>query len=195
MGILHSLSGHLGGTTPPLPLNAPVTGVCVCVCVCAVVDCSFSSVDLSRRSQGRDTSSKVKKTLGDDAPSPSLIHKPQTQSPLQDTAWFLKHDLEDDLAYDVKGQVKGGTLDALMERLTRHDMMDSTFNQTFLLTFKSFTTAEEFFDKLIERYLSPLLFCKDTHSGSILPHHRVSPPPKQKHGKKKFNVRHISPLC
>ena len=53
----------------------------------------------------------------------------------------------------LKGQVKGGTLDALIERLTRHDMMDSTFNQTFLLTFKSFTTAEEFFEKLVGRYI------------------------------------------
>jgi son of sevenless-like protein len=106
----------------------------------------------------------VKKIFGDDAPSPSLIQKAQTLSPVQDTAWFLKHALEDDLAYDLKGQVKGGTLDALMERLTRHDMMDSTFNQTFLLTFKSFTTAEEFFDKLVERYLPT-----DSNSASIFP--------------------------
>jgi len=68
------------------------------------------------------------------------------------TAWFLKHNLEDDLRYDVKGLVKGGTLDALIERLTRHDMMDSTFNSTFLLTFPSFTTAEELFARLKGRY-------------------------------------------
>lgn len=94
----------------------------------------------------------MKKIFGDDVPSPTLIQKQPSISATTDTAWFLKHDLEDDLAYDVKGQVKGGTLDALIERLTRHDMMDSTFNQTFLLTFKSFTTAEEFFEKLIGRY-------------------------------------------
>ena len=75
---------------------------------------------------------------------PTSIQKPPAAAQTQDTAWFLKHDLENDLAYDIKGQVKGGTLDALIERLTRHDMMDSTFNQTFLLTFKSFTTHEEF---------------------------------------------------
>src|SRR5271170_4791696 len=124
---------------------------------------SSSSQDFSpravQRSTGRDPNSKVKKIFGDDAPSPPLIQKPPSVATTQDTAWFLKHDLEDDLAYDVKGQVKGGTLDALIERLTRHDMMDSTFNQTFLLTFKSFTTAEEFFDKLVGRYLlrQPLL--------------------------------------
>jgi son of sevenless len=114
---------------------------------------SFGGQSPRQRSQGRDPSSKVKKIFGDDAPSPPLIQKAPSINPMQDTAWFLKHDLEDDLAYDVKGQVKGGTLDALIERLTRHDMMDSTFNQTFLLTFKSFTTHEEFFDKIIGRYL------------------------------------------
>jgi son of sevenless len=121
------------------------------------VDCSFaSSQDFSprpaQRLQGRDQNSKVKKIFGEDAPSPSLIQKPLSVATTTDTAWFLKHDLEDDLAYDVKGQVKGGTLDALIERLTRHDIMDSTFNQTFLLTFKSFTTTEDFFEKLIGRH-------------------------------------------
>jgi son of sevenless len=95
----------------------------------------------------------VKKIFGDDAPSPPPIQKAPTVSTTTNTAWFLKHNLEDDLAYDVKGQVKGGTLDALIERLTRHDMMDSTFNSTFLLTFKSFTTAEDLFSKLKGRYM------------------------------------------
>ena len=104
----------------------------------------------------------------------------------QNTAWFLKHDLESDLAYDVKGQVKGGTLDALIERLTRHDMMDSTFNQTFLLTFKSFTTHEEFFEKLVGRYSCSLyLLTEDL----IFPLRQVLMNMKSKFGKKKFNVR------
>jgi son of sevenless len=105
-----------------------------------------------QKSQGRDPSAKVKRIFGDDAPSPPLIQKPPAVTTPPATAWFLKHDLEDEIAYDVKGQVKGGTLDALIERLTRHDVMDSTYNQTFLLTFKSFTTAEAFFEKLIGRY-------------------------------------------
>ena len=118
---------------------------------------TLGSPEFSPRAKpARDTSSKVKKIFGDDAPSPTLTQKTPTAPSAQDTAWFLKHDLEDDLSYDVKGQVKGGTLDALVERLTRHDMMDSTFNQTFLLTFKSFTTAEELFEKLIARFnISP----------------------------------------
>jgi len=117
-------------------------------------DFSFGSQDFSPKpkTQARDQAAKVKKIFGEDAPSPPIIQKQPEINTTQDTAWFLKHDLEDDLAYDVKGQVKGGTLDALIERLTRHDMMDSTFNQTFLLTFKSFTTEDEFFDKIIGRF-------------------------------------------
>src|SRR5947207_5855183 len=149
-----------------------------------IVDFSFASPDYSphKRSQ---PSSKVKKIFGDDAPSPPLIQKPPTVAQTQDTAWFLKHDLEDDLAYDVKGQVKGGTLDALIERLTRHDMMDSTFNQTFLLTFKSFTTHEEFFEKLIGRYYARILF---SNADSIFPLHQDLQNKKLKRGRKKFNV-------
>jgi hypothetical protein len=55
-------------------------------------------------------------------------------------------------------EVKSGTLDALIERLTNHDELDQTFFQKFLLTFKSFTTSEILLEKLIERY-SPSLFC------------------------------------
>jgi len=45
-------------------------------------------------------------------------------------------------------------------------MMDSTFNQTFLLTFKSFTTQEEFFEKLVARY--PISKSISTNIDSIL---------------------------
>jgi son of sevenless len=145
---------------------------------------SFANHDFSPR-QRSQPSSKVKKIFGDDAPSPTLMQKPPTATQTPDTAWFLKHDLENDLAYDVKGQVKGGTLDALIERLTRHDMMDSTFNQTFLLTFKSFTTHEEFFDKLVARYCSQV-----THFNvdSIFLLRQDFQTKKSKPGKKKFNV-------
>jgi son of sevenless len=117
---------------------------------------SFASSEwtLRPRTQGRDQSlNKVKKIFGDDAPSPPLIQKhPSSIAPTQDTAWFLKQDLEEDLAYDVKGHVKGGTLDALIERLTSHIMSDSEYTKTFLITFKSFSSQEEFFEKLRGRF-------------------------------------------
>ncbi|ORY86258.1 cell division control protein [Protomyces lactucae-debilis] len=63
------------------------------------------------------------------------------------------HDLEHELVYDHKGNVKGGTLLALVERLTRHDFLDSTYNSTFLLTYKSFTTAQELSRILMQRFV------------------------------------------
>ena len=67
----------------------------------------------------------------------------------------LKLDHEDDISYDMKvqpPQLKGGTLLALVEQLTRHDKLDSSFNNTFLLTYRSFTTARELFEYLVKRF-------------------------------------------
>jgi son of sevenless-like protein len=67
----------------------------------------------------------------------------------------LKLDHETEISYDMKTQppqVKGGTLLALVEQLTRHDKLDSTFNNTFLLTYRSFTSARELFELLVKRF-------------------------------------------
>ncbi|KAK9331622.1 ras guanine nucleotide exchange factor domain-containing protein [Lipomyces starkeyi] len=68
------------------------------------------------------------------------------------TPWYLENEHEDELVYDAKGSVKGGALVALMERLTRHDFLDTSFNTTFLLTYRSFTTSRMFFEMLIARF-------------------------------------------
>lgn len=67
----------------------------------------------------------------------------------------LKLDHEEDIAYDTKSTppvLKGGTLLALVEQLTRHDKLDSSFNNTFLLTYRSFTSARELFEFLVRRF-------------------------------------------
>jgi son of sevenless-like protein len=72
-----------------------------------------------------------------------------------DTPDCLRLDHEDDISYDTKVQppvLKGGTLLALVEQLTRHDKLDSSFNNTFLLTYRSFTTARELFEYLVMRF-------------------------------------------
>ena len=72
-----------------------------------------------------------------------------------DTPAFLKLDHEGEIAYDAKTdppQLRGGTLVALVEQLTRHDRHDSDFKDTFLLTYRSFTTATELFDLLVKRF-------------------------------------------
>ncbi|KAJ3205916.1 hypothetical protein HDU67_008566, partial [Dinochytrium kinnereticum] len=65
--------------------------------------------------------------------------------------WYLKYDYAPtDIVLNMEGQVKGGRLDSLVERLTLHDAFDPAFLQTFLLTYRSFTTSNLLF-RLLER--------------------------------------------
>jgi son of sevenless-like protein len=89
--------------------------------------------------------SKVKKFFGEEP----------RNNQQEETPDCLKLDHEDDISYDTKAQppvLKGGTLLALVEQLTRHDKLDSSFNNTFLLTYRSFTTARELFEFLVKRF-------------------------------------------
>lgn len=79
----------------------------------------------------------------------------QQQREPEEPPAFLNLDLEHELIYDRRvepAQVRGGTLAALVEQLTRHDKLDSDFNNTFLLTYRSFTTATELFELLASRF-------------------------------------------
>ncbi|KAF9084459.1 hypothetical protein BGX23_010505 [Mortierella sp. AD031] len=85
---------------------------------------------------------KVKKMLGDDA-----LGRAGAQY------WFLNYDYQQaDLVLNAEGSVKGGTLPALIERLTLHDGLDSNFIATFLLTYRSFTSTKELFTYLFHRF-------------------------------------------
>lgn len=81
---------------------------------------------------------------------------PRDPVPQPDEAlWFLSLDHESEVFYDTKGEVtqlKCGTLTGLVEQLTRHDKLDTYFRDTFLLTYRSFTTAPELFEMLMHRY-------------------------------------------
>lgn len=95
--------------------------------------------------------SKVKKFFGEDPAPPGLVRN----NPNDETPDFLTLDHEADISYDLKATpptLKGGTLLALVEQLTRHDKLDSNFNATFLLTYRSFTTARELFEMLVRRF-------------------------------------------
>ena len=73
----------------------------------------------------------------------------------EETPRFLQLDHEGEISYDTKHSppvLRGGTLTALVEQLTRHDRLDSNFNNTFLLTYRSFTTAQELFEHLVRRF-------------------------------------------
>jgi son of sevenless-like protein len=93
---------------------------------------------------------KVKKFFGE-VPKPVQ----PVQSMAEDVPEFLRLDHEGEITYDGKAnppQLRGGTLTGLVEQLTRHDRLDSPFNNTFLLTYRSFTTASELFEMLVNRW-------------------------------------------
>lgn len=69
-----------------------------------------------------------------------------------DAPWYLEGDDEYDLLLDIKGNIKGGTKEALIAHLTHHDYFDSNFNSAFLLTFATMMTINEFVDLLLERF-------------------------------------------
>ena len=93
--------------------------------------------------------SKVKRFFGE-VPAPAVPNRDSEEVPE-----YLKLDHEGERAYDTKVDppvLKGGTLTGLVEQLTRHDKLDSPFNNTFLLTYRSFTTAPELFEMLVKRW-------------------------------------------
>ena len=93
---------------------------------------------------------KVMKFFGE-VPKPAQ----PVQSMAEDVPEFLRLDHEGEITYDTKAnppQLRGGTLTGLVEQLTRHDRLDSPFNNTFLLTYRSFTTASELFEMLVNRW-------------------------------------------
>lgn len=110
---------------------------------------SFSDAEPPSGKFRKGDYSKVKKIFGED-PSPAA----GLQSS-EDMPDFLRLDYENDVSWDAKTSsptVKGGSLLALVEQLTRHDKLDSSFNNTFLLTYRSFTTARELFELLVRRF-------------------------------------------
>jgi son of sevenless-like protein len=103
------------------------------------------AMDLASANYRKGENSKVKKFFGEEPSAPPLTEIPD----------FLVLDHEKEIVYDTKVQpqaLKGGTLLALVEQLTRHDKLDSSFNGTFLLTYRSFTTARELFEMLVKRF-------------------------------------------
>jgi hypothetical protein len=58
-----------------------------------------------------------------------------------------------DILIDPDGSVRAGTVPALVEHLTSYEQdTDRTFFNSFLMTFKSFTTVDELFELLVQRF-------------------------------------------
>ncbi|KAI6041442.1 ras GEF [Pisolithus marmoratus] len=91
---------------------------------------------------------KIKAFFGDEAPAQYLIPLTAETKP-----WYLRpnHDPAEVLI-DPDGTVRGGTVAALIERLTAHEYADPKFNRAFLMTFRSFTTLDELLKLLVDRF-------------------------------------------
>ncbi|KAI9831463.1 MAG: hypothetical protein M1819_005062 [Sarea resinae] len=93
------------------------------------------------------------------APSPSAEQtSPASQTTSAEDceeteAKVLEKTFAHELVYSKDGQIAGGTLPALVERLTTHDSTpDSMFVSTFYLTFRLFTTPVIFAEALVDRF-------------------------------------------
>ncbi|ORZ20438.1 ras guanine nucleotide exchange factor domain-containing protein [Absidia repens] len=108
------------------------------------------------------SSHKLKKFFGDDVPSTEIV---TTNPAVTERPSYLSYDYDlTDISFNMEGNVKGGTLAALVERLTLHDYLDMNFNNTFLLTYRSFCTSTALLDLLEARYnLTPPSDISDEH--------------------------------
>ncbi|CAG8638136.1 13751_t:CDS:2, partial [Acaulospora colombiana] len=81
-----------------------------------------------------------------------IISTSQTSSPLllRSIGKYNRNDLE--LTLNDDGSVRAGTLPALIQRLTMHSGIDEQFEETFIMTFKTFATIDQVVDRLVERY-------------------------------------------
>ncbi|KAF9534536.1 ras guanine nucleotide exchange factor domain-containing protein [Crepidotus variabilis] len=90
------------------------------------------------------SSNKLHKLLGDE-------YADKVAADLQ--PWFLRPNYSpSDIVIEPDGAVRGGTITALVERLTAHEQADPYFQKAFLMTYKSFTSLDELFTLLIERF-------------------------------------------
>jgi hypothetical protein len=106
----------------------------------------------------RATTPDLTASMPRNQPSMSELSMTGSQSTLADDAdegesKMLEKTFAHELLHNKEGQIAGGTLQALVERLTTHDSTpDSMFVSTFYLTFRLFATPVELAKALIERF-------------------------------------------
>ncbi|KAJ7505491.1 ras guanine nucleotide exchange factor domain-containing protein [Mycena galericulata] len=96
--------------------------------------------------------------------------------------WYLQPSYSPtEIQMDPDSTVRAGTVPALVERLTAHEQGDPTFIKAFLMTFKSFTTVDDLFDLLVQRFW-------------IQPPPKLTPAEREEWGKLKQHVIQIRVL-
>ncbi|KAI8341421.1 ras guanine nucleotide exchange factor domain-containing protein [Chlamydoabsidia padenii] len=141
---------------------------------------SIQRLSTTSPDHARQSNAKLKKFFGDDVPeqitpkSPSLADQasatvaggpPNVAMELaagsdpkkeEERPWYLQYDYKpNEIVFNMEGSVKGGTLRALVVRLTLHDYSDMNFINTFLLTYRSFCSSMELLTLLEQRYTRP----------------------------------------
>ena len=133
-------------------------------------DCASAGGSSTFIGSMRDSETSAVSESSTRATSPEVACTETTEtSPIYDGMSFSQTTLNDDvdetevaiqqktfaheIIYNKDGQISGGTLPALIERLTTHDSTpDATFVATFYLTFRLFTTPIDFAQALIDRF-------------------------------------------
>lgn len=114
---------------------------------------NFATIDDSSETASSSSASLVKTRMTRTHSMSSLAHSAVSVTvSTKDVPWYLEPDYDNEIVYDKKDHLRGGTLRALVERLTYHNSMNATFNTAMLLTFRSFTTPEELFQELVKRF-------------------------------------------
>lgn len=126
---------------------------------------SSTLIGSMRDSEMSDVSdSSTRATSPDATYIPSVTISPQCESLAQSRS-SLNDEVEEaecvvaqktfahETVFNKEGQISGGTLPALIERLTVHESTpDATFVATFYLTFRLFATPREFAQALVDRF-------------------------------------------
>ncbi|KAI8367834.1 ras guanine nucleotide exchange factor domain-containing protein [Choanephora cucurbitarum] len=123
-----------------------------------VSDHSLSQEPNLKRSHtvdSRHSNAKLKQFFGDEPVTQpgTPTAAPTELSPEERERQILGYDYDpNEIVFSVDGSVKGGTLKALVERMTLHDYLDMNFNSTFLLTYRSFCSSLQVIELLEQRY-------------------------------------------
>ncbi|ORY87394.1 hypothetical protein BCR35DRAFT_330390 [Leucosporidium creatinivorum] len=114
-----------------------------------------STNSINRMSPSKSVSNtKLAKLLGTDPhdTSPSPSRKSTNSEPTP--PWLGPDYGPDEVSFNMEGQVKGGTLRALVIAAASHEgRVDSNYLSAFLMTYRTFCTSHDLLDLLIERFL------------------------------------------
>jgi RasGEF domain/RasGEF N-terminal motif len=93
------------------------------------------------------------KNLSSTSMALSDLQGPLLEEPEDGEAELMEKTYAHELVFNKDNQISGGSLPALIERLTTHDSTpDAMFVSTFYLTFRLFTTPRDFASALIKRF-------------------------------------------